>query len=77
MGTEGVIRELAPALRTGSQTEAFRIAFQALGDPRGLESRKNTRFRETTHETFRESPCIGWMAVGVVQFPSPPWTGSR
>lgn len=32
MSTEDMIQELAPALRTGSQAEAFRIALQMLGD---------------------------------------------
>ena len=32
MSTEDMIQEFAPALRTGSQAEAFRIALQMLGD---------------------------------------------
>lgn len=32
MSTEDTIQEFAPALRTGSQAEAFRIALQMLGD---------------------------------------------
>ena len=32
MSTEDAIQEFAPALRTASQSEAFRIALQMLGD---------------------------------------------
>lgn len=36
MSTEDVIQDFAPALRTGSQAEAFRIALQMLGDLTGF-----------------------------------------
>ena len=36
MSTEDTIQEFAPALRTGSQAEAFRIALQMLGDLAGF-----------------------------------------
>ena len=36
MSTEDMIQEFAPALRTGSQAEAFRIALQVLGDLTGF-----------------------------------------
>lgn len=36
MNTEGLVQEFAPALRTGSQVEAFRIALQMLGDLTGF-----------------------------------------
>ena len=36
MSTEDTIQEFAPALRTGSQVEAFRIALQMLGDLTGF-----------------------------------------
>ncbi len=36
MSTEDTIQEFAPALRTSSQSEAFRIALQMLGDLRGF-----------------------------------------
>ena len=36
MSTEDMIQEFAPALRTGSQAEAFRIALQMLGDLTGF-----------------------------------------
>lgn len=36
MSTEDTIQEFAPALRTGSQVEAFRVALQMLGDLAGF-----------------------------------------
>ena len=36
MSTEDMVQEFAPALRTGSQVEAFRIALQMLGDLTGF-----------------------------------------
>lgn len=36
MSTEDTIQEFAPALRTASQSEAFRIALQMLGDLTGF-----------------------------------------
>lgn len=36
MSTEDLVQEFAPALRTGSQVEAFRIALQMLGDLTGF-----------------------------------------
>ena len=36
MSTDDMIQEFAPALRTGSQAEAFRIALQMLGDLTGF-----------------------------------------
>lgn len=36
MSTEDTIQEFAPALRTGSQAEAFRVALQMLGDLTGF-----------------------------------------
>jgi hypothetical protein len=36
MSTDDVVQEFAPALRTGSQAEAFRIALQILGDLTGF-----------------------------------------
>ena len=36
MSTEDTIQEFAPALRTASQSEAFRIALQVLGDLTGF-----------------------------------------
>ncbi|MDO4538762.1 MAG: hypothetical protein Q4B54_11425 [Coriobacteriales bacterium] len=36
MSTEDMVQEFAPPLRTSSQSEAFRIALQILGDPTGF-----------------------------------------
>jgi hypothetical protein len=36
MSTDDMVQEFAPALRTGSQAEAFRIALQILGDLTGF-----------------------------------------
>lgn len=62
MSTEDMIQEFAPALRTGSQAEAFRIALQMLGDLTGFGITyfdfDNTGYVKTATEVASDSSAL-------------------
>ena len=62
MSTEDMIQDFAPALRTGSQAEAFRIALQMLGDLCGFGAMyfdfDNTGYVKTATEVASDSSAL-------------------
>lgn len=68
MSTEDTIQELAPALRTGSQIEAFRVSLQMLGDLCGFG---NEHARNQDHVTYSEVGC--WMDYDADHLPEWVW----
>ena len=62
MSTEDIIQDLAPALRMGSQVEAFRIALQMLGDLFGFGAMyfdfDNSGYVKTATEVASDSSAL-------------------